>query len=94
MAVDDTIVVCDAGGGTVDLISYTITRLNPILQVREAAGGTGGMCGSAFLNQGFRKFLKEKLSRDHEWQSWGEEDQEELLAEAIETFDGDVRSIP
>lgn len=31
--------ICGAGGGTVDLVSYTITRLRPILGVEEAAPG-------------------------------------------------------
>lgn len=36
----DCFVVCDAGGGTVDLISYKITGLNP-LSVEECAIGAG-----------------------------------------------------
>ena len=32
--VGDTFVLCDAGGGTVDLLSYTLSSLKPIL-VRE-----------------------------------------------------------
>jgi len=38
--VGDCFVVCDAGGGTVDLISYKICALNP-LQVEECAVGDG-----------------------------------------------------
>jgi hypothetical protein len=33
-------VLCDAGGGTVDLISYEIMKLNP-LEVKELVHGTG-----------------------------------------------------
>jgi molecular chaperone DnaK (HSP70) len=36
----DNFIVCDAGGGTVDLISYEILRVNP-LKVTESVGGTG-----------------------------------------------------
>ncbi len=36
----DCFVVCDAGGGTVDLISYKICALNPF-QVEECAVGDG-----------------------------------------------------
>jgi hypothetical protein len=39
--VGDRIVVCDAGGGTVDLISYDIRRTHPSLSVMECAAGTG-----------------------------------------------------
>jgi len=55
-----TFVVCDAGGGTVDLISYKILQLSPSLQVREATAGTGAKCGSSMLNGRFRKYLKQK----------------------------------
>ena len=39
--VHDRIVVCDAGGGTVDLISYDIQSIHPNLSVMECAAGTG-----------------------------------------------------
>jgi hypothetical protein len=39
--VGDAFVVCDAGGGTVDLISYEVVGLNPNLQVKELVPGTG-----------------------------------------------------
>ena len=38
--VGDAFVLCDAGGGTVDLISYEITKLDP-LELRELVPGTG-----------------------------------------------------
>jgi len=55
--VGDNIVVCDAGGGTVDLISYRIAQVNP-LAVEESQVGKGGLCGSAFLNHGFEEHVK------------------------------------
>ncbi|KAF4339987.1 hsp70 [Fusarium beomiforme] len=61
LKVVNTIIVVDAGGGTVDLISYTILRLKPILEVQEAAPGSGGLCGSTFLNQSLSKFLPGRL---------------------------------
>lgn len=51
-------VVCDAGGGTVDLITYEITRIDK-LEVKEVTEGTGGKCGSSMLNKRFRRFLKQ-----------------------------------
>jgi molecular chaperone DnaK (HSP70) len=38
--VGDSIVVCDAGGGTVDLISYKVYKENP-LELRECVEGQG-----------------------------------------------------
>jgi molecular chaperone DnaK (HSP70) len=37
----DVLVVCDAGGGTVDLVSYEVETTNPKLQVKEVVPGTG-----------------------------------------------------
>lgn len=49
--------VCDAGGGTVDLITYEVLSLNKV-RVKEVTEGTGGKCGSSMLNQRFRRYLK------------------------------------
>ena len=78
--VGDTFVLCDAGGGTVDLISYTVTELKPILKVTEASGGTGRLCGSTFLNRIFQKYLVDKLSLNEEWD-------EEVVEDAMKRFD-------
>ena len=72
--------VCDAGGGTVDLISYTVVRLEPVLEVKEAAPGTGGLCGSTYLNRRFREYLEARLSTQEGWD-------EDTLEEAMEHFD-------
>jgi hypothetical protein len=51
-------VVCDAGGGTVDLISYQVTRTGRV-EIKEVTEGTGGKCGSSMLNMRFRRHLKQ-----------------------------------
>ncbi|KAH6898499.1 hypothetical protein B0T10DRAFT_555809 [Thelonectria olida] len=56
----DTIVVCDAGGGTVDLISYVIESMEPFV-VKECVKGDGGLCGGVFLDEEFLKLIKGKL---------------------------------
>lgn len=60
LKVGDNFVVCDAGGGTVDLIAYKITQLAP-LRVEESAVGAGGLCGSAFLNYRFEDHVKARI---------------------------------
>lgn len=60
LTIGDNIVVCDAGGGTVDLIAYEIISLKP-LRVEESAVGTGGLCGSALLNYRFEEHVKTQL---------------------------------
>ncbi|KAK4033713.1 chaperone protein DnaK [Parachaetomium inaequale] len=84
LQVNDSFVICDAGGGTVDLISYTITNLKPILEVQEATPGTGALCGSTFLNMRFAKFLKAKLGKADGFD-------DEVLADAMERFEKTVK---
>ncbi|KAH0564764.1 hypothetical protein GP486_001847 [Trichoglossum hirsutum] len=59
--IGDHFVLCDAGGGTVDLLSYKVQSVSPYFKVEEAAVGTGDKCGSTFINRDFRKWLREKL---------------------------------
>lgn len=62
-----SIVLCDAGGGTVDLITLTIVELEPNLRLNEEAFGTGSLCGSTFLNRRFEQFLEHRLSSVPGW---------------------------
>jgi molecular chaperone DnaK (HSP70) len=41
LAPGDAFILCDAGGGTVDLISYEVDAVSPKLQLREVVPGTG-----------------------------------------------------
>jgi Hsp70 protein len=89
----DKFVLCDAGGGTVDLITYEILELAPKVKVREAVPGDGDVCGGVFLNRIFAKYLDETFGEDAEWD-------EELQEEALRSFEhikkdftGDQKSI-
>ncbi|KAH0566440.1 hypothetical protein GP486_000152 [Trichoglossum hirsutum] len=86
LAIGDAFVLCDAGGGTVDLISYEVTALDP-LELKELVPGTGGLAGSLMLNRRFGEFVKNIV---------GEEDFFALrkttgFAHAMKTFDQDVK---
>ncbi|OXV07229.1 hypothetical protein Egran_05006, partial [Elaphomyces granulatus] len=67
LSAGDAFVVCDAGGGTVDLISYEVVSLTPVLQLKELVPGTGGMAGSLGLNQRFAESVK-RLVGDDQWE--------------------------
>ncbi|KAJ6153673.1 hypothetical protein N7470_006632 [Penicillium chermesinum] len=56
----DCIIVCDAGGGTVDLITYEITQTEP-LRLQEVTEGTGGICGSVLLDHCFEELLAQTV---------------------------------
>lgn len=61
LKIGDSITICDAGGGTVDLITYRITRLPPNLQVEESGICSGGKCGGVFLNRIFEDWVDSRL---------------------------------
>lgn len=57
LKLDDAFVVCDAGGGTVDLISYTVKSLEP-LRLEECVEPTGDLCGAVYLDQRFDNTIR------------------------------------
>ncbi|KAK0371652.1 hypothetical protein CLIM01_11003, partial [Colletotrichum limetticola] len=59
---NDVYIICDAGGGTVDLISYQIDQTKPIL-MHEAVEGTGSLCGGIFIDEAFERACKARLSK-------------------------------
>ncbi|CAI6065131.1 unnamed protein product [Clonostachys chloroleuca] len=59
---DDVYMICDAGGGTVDIITYKVGNLDPI-ELHEAAGGEAGICGGMFIDEKFRLICKARLGR-------------------------------
>ncbi|KAF9264585.1 actin-like ATPase domain-containing protein [Marasmius fiardii PR-910] len=57
-------VVCDAGGGTVDLAVYKIIGQMSHLEIAEIAARSGANCGSLFLDLRFRELVRTLLA-DH-----------------------------
>jgi hypothetical protein len=59
----DCFTVCDCGGGTVDLITYSVASLSP-LQLHEVAVGTGALCGAVYLDRRFEDKVSAWLGKD------------------------------
>ncbi|KAF9107510.1 hypothetical protein BGX27_008710 [Mortierella sp. AM989] len=62
----DRFLICDAGGGTVDLIVFEVVDVNTetgIRSLREVTRGHGASCGSAFLDANMEKLLREKFQK-------------------------------
>ncbi|KAK8123027.1 hsp70 protein [Apiospora sp. TS-2023a] len=55
----DVFLLCDCGGGTVDLITYEVKETEPYLKLAEAVEGSGGIAGSLMLNDKFAEVVKE-----------------------------------
>lgn len=71
--------IVDAGGGTVDLISYVIRQLYPLV-VDEAVPGSGAVCGGATVTDRFETWLVSKIGDVEYFDN-------EVLAETVEFFD-------
>ncbi|KAJ6135740.1 hypothetical protein N7512_000900 [Penicillium capsulatum] len=80
----DTIVICDAGGRTVDLITFTILQLQPFICLEETAPGNGSLCGSTFLHRSFENLLRRRFSH---CDGWGED----TMNQAMLSFDAVVQ---
>lgn len=72
----DAFVVCDAGGGTVDLISYQVLDTTS-LQLKECVEGSGKLCGAIFLDQDFESLMSQQVG-----DAWNvpEADKRELMS--------------
>ncbi|KAA8899502.1 hypothetical protein FN846DRAFT_909576 [Sphaerosporella brunnea] len=57
-------VVCDAGGGTVYLSSYSITQSTPTIRMEQTGIVTGYRCGSTFIDQ---NLLLDNFIQQKEW---------------------------
>ncbi|RGP77158.1 heat shock 70 kda 12b [Fusarium longipes] len=56
---DESFVVCDAGGGTIDVISYTVVSEQPF-RLEECVTGRGKLDGAFLIDQAFFSYLKGK----------------------------------
>ncbi|KAJ8111356.1 hypothetical protein OPT61_g6033 [Boeremia exigua] len=58
-------ILCDAGGGTVDVVSYRVKALHPVLKLDQIGVPTGQKCGSIFINQEFKRWMRGWLGDEH-----------------------------
>ncbi|OAL42715.1 Hsp70 family protein [Pyrenochaeta sp. DS3sAY3a] len=64
LAVGDGFMICDMGGGTVDLLSYRVAKLQPT-SIEEVTIGTGDQCGGSFVDRAFLLWLERRLGTAH-----------------------------
>ncbi|KIW07011.1 uncharacterized protein PV09_01906 [Verruconis gallopava] len=58
---DECFILVDAGGGTVDIVSYQVKRLRP-LELVPVGVPTGARCGAIFVDQAFNMWLRHLLT--------------------------------
>lgn len=57
----DGILICDCGGGTVDITTYKVTSAVPKLVFEELVEGSGGKCGSTYIDRQFHQWMSRKF---------------------------------
>ncbi|PLB48506.1 actin-like ATPase domain-containing protein [Aspergillus steynii IBT 23096] len=60
------VLICDCGGGTVDITTYLVDETSPALKFKEICTGTGGKCGSTAVDRNFYNLMLERFGRDFE----------------------------
>ncbi|KAF9413231.1 hypothetical protein BGZ94_000805 [Podila epigama] len=88
----DRFMICDAGGGTVDLIVFQVDYSSGTRALVEVTRGSGASCGSGFLDENFTNLIRQKLSRyDLQPKAWAQI-MEEFVFMHKPQFDGDEDS--
>ncbi|KAI3391282.1 hypothetical protein diail_7641 [Diaporthe ilicicola] len=77
--------ILDAGGGTVDLISYIIQQLYPLV-IDEVVPGSGDVCGGATVTNRFQTWLLSKIGDEESFD-------DEVLRAAVESFDARIKTL-
>ncbi|TRX94093.1 hypothetical protein FHL15_005171 [Xylaria flabelliformis] len=75
---EDIFLVCDAGGGTVGLITDGVSNTSPVM-LEEAVEGRGGLCGGIFVDQAFEVKCKKCLGR--RWDRLSKNDINDVMRE-------------
>ncbi|KAF9094010.1 hypothetical protein BGX29_005910 [Mortierella sp. GBA35] len=85
----DRFMICDAGGGTVDLIVFQVDYSSGTRALTEITRGSGASCGSGFLDENFLMLVRHKLQRyDLQPKAWAQI-MEEFVFMHKPQFDGD-----
>lgn len=80
---NESFMVLDAGGGTVDLISYVLRTAYPLV-VEEVVAGSGDFCGGATVTHRFEEWARAKTENEAGFD-------EGMLRNAVDAFDTRVR---
>ncbi|KAF2395573.1 hypothetical protein EJ06DRAFT_268430 [Trichodelitschia bisporula] len=57
----DCFIVCDCGGGTVDLVAYQVECLDP-LELKIIGAPAGAQCGATYVDRGFLRWLSRRIT--------------------------------
>ncbi|KAF2729144.1 actin-like ATPase domain-containing protein, partial [Polyplosphaeria fusca] len=77
-------ILCDAGGGTVDVVGYKVDRLDPNLDIRMMTVPIGSNCGSSYINRDFQDWLRSILGDEYYSQLDPRTDAQRISGHAME----------
>ncbi|TGO11634.1 hypothetical protein BTUL_0105g00240 [Botrytis tulipae] len=58
---NENVLICDCGGGTVDITTYKIIQVQPYLSFDELCVGIGGKCGSTHIDRNLHIMLSQRF---------------------------------
>jgi len=64
-AIGENLLICDCGGGTVDITSYSIEQIEPTPVFEEICVGIGGKCGATSIDRGLQNLMSTRFG--HAW---------------------------
>ncbi|KAJ7119603.1 hypothetical protein C8R44DRAFT_672449 [Mycena epipterygia] len=78
------LILCDCGGGTIDITGYKINSVKPTLKLEESSASRCYLAGAVFVTQAAKAFFQERL-RGTEW------DNEEVMQKIVYHFDRNAK---
>ncbi|KAJ7074581.1 hypothetical protein C8F01DRAFT_970629, partial [Mycena amicta] len=82
---DGHLILCDCGGGTVDITGYKINAVKPVLKLEESAASKCYLAGAVFVTQAAQAFFRGKTSTGTEWAD------EEHMQRIVYNFDRNAK---
>ncbi|KAF3384715.1 hypothetical protein F1880_001924 [Penicillium rolfsii] len=92
LATHETFLVCDAGGGTVDVTTYTIDSKGPF-RITESVDPNGANCGSIYVNEAMEKYFKNVLSNNEALERKGISAEEQIQHYVLPRFEYGLKRI-
>lgn len=90
MTTDESFLLLDCGGGTVDAITYQLTRTTPA-RMKEVVTPDGVSCGSSLLNDRYENLLKDRLKQARI--VGNDSPLQRIVAVEVQKFESEKRSI-
>ncbi|KAJ7471922.1 hypothetical protein FB451DRAFT_311117 [Mycena latifolia] len=81
---DGQLILCDCGGGTIDITGYKINSVKPTLKLEESSASRCYLAGAVFVTQAAKVFFQNRL-RGTEW------DDEDRMQRIVYHFDRNAK---